>query len=280
MATGMSIHIGLNSVESHHYQGWSGVLKACEADAKDMEKLAKSKGFHSTLLLTKEATTSNVLSAINDAAKSLASGDILFLTYSGHGGQMKDTNGDEEDVKDETWVLYDRQLIDDELYALWAGFQPGVRILVLSDSCHSGSVIKRIQELRAIAETDIADKYELEGIPGTRALPPEVADRTYAAFERQYEDIQASNPDGEKVSISASILLLSGCQDDQLSADGNKNGLFTATLLKVWNNGKFKGSYRKFYQEITQQMPIWQVPNRDRVGPKNYVFESQNPFTI
>jgi len=45
---------------------------------------------------------------------------------------------------DETWVLYDRQLVDDELYKIWSKFKPGVRILVLSDSCHSGTVPRDI----------------------------------------------------------------------------------------------------------------------------------------
>ncbi len=66
-------------------------------------------------------------------------GDIYFLTYSGHGGQVPDTNGEgESDSSDETWLAYDRQIVDDELYELWAKFKPGVRIVVLSDSCHSG----------------------------------------------------------------------------------------------------------------------------------------------
>ena len=45
---------------------------------------------------------------------------------------------------EETWVLYDRQLVDDELYKIWSKFKPGVRILVLSDSCHNGTVTRDI----------------------------------------------------------------------------------------------------------------------------------------
>ena len=56
--------------------------------------------------------------------------------HDGHGGQVKDTNSDEKDSDrmDETWVLFNRQLVDDELHNLWAKFKPGVRILVKLES--------------------------------------------------------------------------------------------------------------------------------------------------
>ena len=43
---------------------------------------------------------------------------FFLLTYSGHGGQINDVNNDEPDGLDETWALYDRELVDDELYAM------------------------------------------------------------------------------------------------------------------------------------------------------------------
>jgi len=53
----------------------------------------------------------------------------------------------------------------------------------------------------------------------------------------------------------ASVLLISGCMDNQTSSDGAFNGLFTGTLLRVWNGGKFRGSYMKFWKQISQRMP-------------------------
>src|SRR4051812_2499849 len=117
MPKGISINIGLNSVDAAEYNGWGGKLNACEADALSMAALAKKAGFETKVILTEEATSANVTAAISDASKQLGSDDILFLTYSGHGGQLPDTNGEETDGKDETWVLYDRQLVDDELYS-------------------------------------------------------------------------------------------------------------------------------------------------------------------
>ena len=45
MAKGIALHIGLNSVDPHKYEGWSGPLNACEADANDMADLARTAGF-------------------------------------------------------------------------------------------------------------------------------------------------------------------------------------------------------------------------------------------
>src|SRR5215212_1220303 len=139
MPKGLSVHIGLNRVDPQHYGGWDGTLAGCVYDANDMAALAKERRFETTTLLDEQATAARVVEAIGNAAHQLRAGDIFLLTYSGHGGQVRDTNGDEDDGKDETWCLYDRQLVDDELYALWGRFEPGTRILMISDSCHSGS---------------------------------------------------------------------------------------------------------------------------------------------
>src|SRR5687768_3828393 len=103
---GIGIHIGLNSLDPDHYEGWTGDLSACEFDAKDMAAIAKSAGMTSTVLLTKQATRKRCLTALRAAAEALKSGDLLFLTFSGHGGQIKDVTGEEKDKKDETWCFW------------------------------------------------------------------------------------------------------------------------------------------------------------------------------
>lgn len=116
-ARGISLHIGLNAVSAAAYGGWDGPLAACEFDANDMAVIAKSRGMKSTVLLTKKGTRANVLGGMRSAAKALNAGDLFFITYSGHGGQIPDVSGDESDKQDETWCLYDGQLIDDELWS-------------------------------------------------------------------------------------------------------------------------------------------------------------------
>jgi metacaspase-1 len=134
MPKGYSLHIGLNSVNSHHYDGWTGALQACENDADAMAAIAQKLNYSKiTILKTKQATCEAVKTALEMYASILTSGDILLLSYSGHGGQLPDLNGDEiTDGKDETWCLYDGEFLDDELYNLFAKFVRGVRIVVIS----------------------------------------------------------------------------------------------------------------------------------------------------
>jgi hypothetical protein len=280
MAQGRMINIGLNEVDPAHYGGWDGKLNACEADAKDMSRIGADKGFDGETLLTKEATADSILSAIGGAAKDLGKGDILFLTYSGHGGQVKDKHRDEEDAKDETWVAFDRQIVDDELFALWGQFDAGVRIFVLSDSCHSGTVTKAAlyNEVLIPEEVD-RGLIDVDG-PQPKAMPLDTEEQTYKQNQDLYDGIQKEHKAGDDVDVDATVVLISGCEDNQLSMDGNKNGLFTATLLKVWNDGKFKGGYRQFRRDILAKMPPSQSPNYFTVGPQNRKFESQKPLTI
>ena len=279
MPQGISIHIGLNEVDPDQYGGWSGKLNACEADAGDMERIATARDFETTTILTADATADTVTSAISDAAGNLEEGDILFLSYSGHGGQVPDTNNDEEqDQLDETWVLFDRQLVDDELWGLWSQFAAGTRILVLSDSCHSGSVNREIFNAAVphVVQAAMVDTPQ----PRTKDLPHDVAKQTYEQNKDLYDGIQKSYPAAETAEVGASVILISGCQDNQLSLDGDRNGLFTQQVLATWDDGGWIGSHPRFHQAVGAKMPPTQSPNYNPVGAQDGAFEEQTPLEI
>lgn len=269
MAKGISVHIGLNYVDPNHYNGWDGQLNACENDASDMERIAKSRGFETRAFLRDDATRNQVKDSINHAAKNLEEGDIFYLSYSGHGGQVPDKNSDEPDMQDETWCLYDGQLIDDELHELWYNFKKGVRIFITSDSCHSGTVIK---------EAGNSNMYYGE-FPA-RNMSSQHALATYASNQRFYDDILSTVKKIKPSDVQASVLLISGCQDNQYSYDGTFNGAFTGALKRVWNGGKFKGDYPRFHKQIQNLLPAYQSPNYMFTGTANPGFESQRPFAI
>lgn len=291
MGKGYSLHIGLNSVDPQKYDNWDGSLVACENDAKDMASIAKRQKYaDSKLLITKQAKSAAVIDAMVDFAKRMDSGDILLLTYSGHGGQVEDETGEEDDGMDETWCLYDRQLLDDELYSLFSRFKLGVRIFMLSDSCHSGTVARMQKEAnltpvdqisrevaRSSGGTVAAD--EIKEKTAARFAPLDVTLANYAEHRDMYRAIKAAAA-GAETTPKAQVILISGCMDNQTSLDGVNNGLFTATLKRIWDGGKFKGGYRRFHQTIVSRMPPTQVPNLFKVGKVTTTFMNEKPFAI
>lgn len=278
MAKGLALTIGLNAVNPKHYAGWAGELNACEADAADMADIAASKGFTVKTLLTKKATRAGVTKEFKKAASALKAGDIFMVSYSGHGGQLRDLNGDEPDTQDETWCLYDGQMVDDELFKLYGRFAQGVRILVFSDSCHSGTVVKA-----AYFRGTMSSRLSADGSSTVRyrAMPSDAIRQTYRQNKAFYDAIlKDPRLKDAKDAVKASILLISGCQDNQLSQDGDFNGLFTANLLRVWNDGTYKKNYKSFHKDIVNRMPPDQTPKYFWADARDKAFEKQIPFTI
>ncbi|XXF77358.1 caspase family protein [Myxococcaceae bacterium GXIMD 01537] len=286
MPQGISLNIGLNAVDPGHYAGWDGVLQACEADADDMESIAKAQGFQTKKLLTKQATRKNVVNLLGQASKTLKRGDTFLFSYSGHGGQLPDRNSEEDDGLDETWCLYDGEIIDDEIYVMLGKFAEGVRVFMLSDSCHSGTVSRMAYgALRSSGSlgllVDSAEVKDGGEPPGMKLMPQGIVERTYRNNRDMYDGIMSKLPKHSPVpNIKASVLLISGCQDNQTSSDGTYNGLFTANLLRVWNGGKFRGDYRTFHKRIVRRMPPLQSPNYSVVGRANPEFERSIPFHL
>ncbi|MET1044169.1 MAG: caspase family protein [Microbacteriaceae bacterium] len=175
--TGLSLHIGLNNVDPGAYSFHVPVLAGCINDANDMQDLARGQGFRVRQLLDAAATSTAVIDGIRSAASQLRAGDIFLLTYSGHGSQVPDV--EEDDQRSETWVLWDRQLIDNELYALWGQFAPDVRVVVISDSCHSGTVTRSL-ELMLAQLAEEPTRRTLDSAPG--ALTADVVSRMAVAL--------------------------------------------------------------------------------------------------
>ena len=72
--------------------------------------------------------------------------DSLYIHYSGHGSQIKDTNGDEKDGLDEFIVPIDyftngSRIIDDELYSLFIAVNDNIPFFVIFDCCNSGTIL-------------------------------------------------------------------------------------------------------------------------------------------
>lgn len=153
----IALIVGIKEVDSTIAHGRGYVkLPGCEVDANHVETQLLSAGFKKADITKiakdpKEATAGKILDALKKAASTCKAGDLFVFYYSGHGGQIPDTNGDEADGKDEILVCYDKDIIDDELDEIWKSFAKNVRIVMLSDSCHSGTNYKLLKAVSSLA---------------------------------------------------------------------------------------------------------------------------------
>lgn len=254
-----SLHIGLNLVDPHQYGGWDGALSGCVNDANAMQEVAVSRGFKPQMLLNADATAEAVRAHLDAAAAELGDGDFFFLTYSGHGGQVPDENNDEPDRLDETWCLYDTELVDDSLFGALCTFAAGVRIFVMSDSCHSETVTRDIVRRR-----DVGRERAIRAPgPNSKQAPLEVTEAEFKANKAAYEAQRKWwEPRSRPADAKAKVVLMSGCRDDQTSLDGTNNGAFTEAFLHVWGSGKYRRSYSDLRSDVVAQISSYsdQVP--------------------
>jgi hypothetical protein len=271
MKKGYSLHIGVNFLDEKNY-GTKGELQCCEADAKSFLEIANQAGYSSQVLLSKDATSNNVLSVFNDFVEKAEPEDIVFITYSGHGSQIWDLNDDEEDYLDETWCLYDRQLIDDEIYKAYSDFKEGVKVIVISDSCHSGTVLKAVS-----ASINTIENYT------KRTINTLGENRNFEKNKELYKNINSNLKGVESRPVKADVRLFAACQDNQTALEFNGHGAFTASLLKAYEAiGEESISYKNFFLNASE-ITVAITNNHQRPNLFKYGIPQTNwgtPFTI
>ena len=93
-----------------------------------------------------EPTRDNIIAAYQQLVADSQPGDCCFCHYSGHGGKLRDDDGDEADGYDETLVPVDYasagQIRDDDIFQVLVGpMAEGVLVTSVMDCCHSGTVL-------------------------------------------------------------------------------------------------------------------------------------------
>lgn len=229
-------------------------LAGCVNDAHDWRAVLERRGYAVDTLLDREATRGRLVEALTDLIGSAGDGDAVVFTFSGHGSWLPDADGDEPDARDEMMCPHDvmqgHYLIDDDLYGIFCGKRAGVRVYVIADCCHSGSVVRYAP---APAATDGAP-------PRARFLTPYLFARGDRAFERAV-DRAARAPAPTKLRYPA--LLFSGCQDAEFSYDasfdGRPNGAFTRTAIDALQDAGI-ASPRALYEAIRRRLPSAALP--------------------
>jgi hypothetical protein len=211
-----------------------------------------------TLVTDAEATKANMLSGVKNLLAGARYGDVLVFTNSSHGSYIPDTGADEQDRYDEVICPYDildNQLVDDELREIFAGIPRGVRLTVISDSCHSGNVTR-------VIPSEILPGLRFDDDRRARFLSP-----LYWADGRTTRDgggsaardaasilpnALSATPTSRQTYPQSSMreVLLSGCEDREVSYDAMIGGTYHGAMSFFAQKAIVDANYAITYQEL------------------------------
>ncbi len=179
-------------------------------------------------LVNKDATKAGILKAFENLSNRCKKGDIVYIHFSGHGQQVTDVNGDEDDGWDEAWIPYDakyaysktykgeKHLIDDEIAVLLSHIRKRIgtsgKLLVVVDACHSGDSDRG---------TETEDEY-IRGAADNFVIPISVKPKRTARANENW------------LTLTACRNIQDNCEVK--SADGNFYGMLSYILTSRFSN--------------------------------------------
>ncbi|HZD42201.1 MAG TPA: caspase family protein [Terriglobales bacterium] len=246
--------IGIND-----YPGTGNDLSGCVNDANDWAATLQKTGFVTMKILNKQATGKNIRAALKSTIAEGIRGDMIVIQYSGHGSYVPDENGDEPDGMDECICPYDIHskgpITDDELFEIYSAKQRGVKLVVISDSCHSGSVARFAPiTTPPTVKGGKAPQLRVRFLPPGSFLPKR--DLLKLGSRR---GMRRSSPPGRYAA-----LLMAGCQDAEYSYDayfqGRPNGAFSFVALRALTKLSTNATFGQWFNAIRRALPSPQYP--------------------
>ena len=209
--------IGIN------YIGSAYELNGCINDVNTIKARISQQGFQTMTILTDltndKPTKENILKQFIDLLSNAQEGDLLFLSYSGHGAYTLDKNGDEATLYDQLVIPCDfKEIIDDELKAIiQTHLKKGVTLFAMFDSCFSGSVL----------------------------------DLKYQYMDSLNYDKYTENK--KELETNGNVFMISGCSDYQTSADAFINNKATGAMTWSFNEA-LKQNDKCTWRELVKNM--------------------------
>ena len=237
-----AICIGVN------YENTDSELAGCINDAGDWSDLLTRRKFNVTQLTEEDATKENILSTLRRVITAADNRDSIIVTFSGHGTWVPDLDGDEPDARDEAICPVDvfkgNLITDDELYEVFNDRARGVKLVFISDSCHSGTVSR-------FAPTEQEHQTKVRFLPPSKFLPKSLQSAFLPSLL-------------SRAGASTNALLLAGCRDFEYSYDAwfgpRANGAFSRYLIDAFSELPKSGSYRDLFTLLRTRLPSQSYP--------------------
>jgi metacaspase-1 len=265
--TAPSLRGCLNDVENIK----SLLINRFEFDVSDIHELKDNEVIKTNLEQQWKWLTENAVSE-----------DVLVFHFSGHGSNVEDLDGDEEDARDEITCLYDMDfnnpnsyILDDEWYEWVRQVNPEANLIMIKDTCHSGgsSRLFTVQNEKGFSEIILVEKSEIEKVgtyhdvsikdvpDGRFLIPPNLP-------TNQWGNNKHVNRNVSMASDGVTGVHLMACQEDQTAADayidGSFYGAFTYYLCEALRLNPHLAS-RDLIDQVTEMLRdrYFQTPNHE-----------------
>ncbi|KAI9168192.1 hypothetical protein H9P43_007564 [Blastocladiella emersonii ATCC 22665] len=295
--------IGIN------YKGTRAELRGCINDVKNVSNFISQHGFsrENMLILTDDQddpnrlpNKANIVSAMKWLARDARAGDSLFFHFSGHGAQVKDASGDEEDGHDEVLVPSDYEkvgmLLDDDINAIMVKPLPaGCKLHMIMDCCHSGTMADTMYTYTVDGELEIhagqRKSRVREGLHKLKAAATaestgEILGNLKAGLKLLLKDDGSDNEGAappaptpaqlktqQERSSEADVLVISGCKDDQTSADASidsqATGAMSWALISTLTEAQSEITYAQLLKTMRKKLhgKYTQIPQMSTARP-------------
>lgn len=259
MPKGLSLHLGIDD----YCDPPCGIqdLHGAVFDARAMQDLAERAGFTAAAKMhgyNTDGTSLHLLTTIRDAATKLDDGDYFVLTFDGYG--LSFTLNAPSPIKRQGWLLADGAFFFDDLWRALRVFETGVRVLVVSNSCHSGT----IEEARDRAEV-------------IREIPQSAVDELLAKnmVRAQLASIGAAWPEH-----SPTIIHIAACARYEQVPDAYppNHTPFNMAFRKLVTDGT-RRSFDEFVRALRLE-PSMKTPGKENITLANTAFEQTGPFVL
>jgi hypothetical protein len=191
-------------------------------------------------LVNEKATRDDILAALKQFVSETKPLDTIYIHYSGHGSQVADLNGDEQDDKlDETIVPYDGRtpsvpdITDDELDIIFSRL-PTKNALIVFDSCHSGTATRSVNVIR------------------TRAIPQDTRIDLYRQLASRLDSRVLSR--GSIQTLTSPYVLMTGAAAYQEALDGpiegRFHGFFSYALARSLSSSPSTATARQIFRGV------------------------------
>jgi hypothetical protein len=257
----LALCVGIND-----YPGADSDLYGCVNDARDWCALLESLGFGVECLVDQDATRDGVLLAMD---RLFSRRGYHVMTYSGHGSYVPDENGDEPDGVDECLcpqdIVENGPIVDDEINSMLLAYAGRGPCIMVSDSCHSGTV----------SRAAFGARFDHGDSPAGR--PRFLAPGVFGGGRMVSRLTKALGRPDRKAStkvLDGGLLLMAGCQDYEYSYDANiagkPNGAFTYWALKTLRKLGDGATFNDWFRAIRRKLPCAQYPQTPNlVGPRS-----------